>query len=210
MRRSRATSTARARKSFARARKRWSLDLLARPDTRVLALGGGALGSERVRDALGGHTVVHLQIGLDEAWRRASGKGRPLARDRDQFEQLKHDREAVYEALASVSLPPMPRDGMRRAMRVLTALEAAPEGTRLALAASASGEYPVFFGRGLVGAGFFHPSDGRRFVVTDENVGRVLPLESQATYVVSAWRAGEDAQARRGRVALPCCRRRRA
>ena len=119
----------------------------------------------------------------DEAWRRASGKGRPLARDRDQFEQLKHDREAVYEALASVSLPPMPRDGMRRAMRVLDGARDGPGRARGSLwAASASGEYPVFFGRGLVGAGFFHPADGRRFVVTDENVGQVLPLESHATY----------------------------
>jgi shikimate kinase/3-dehydroquinate synthase len=159
------------------------LDLLDRPDTRVLALGGGALGSERVREAVRGHTVVHLQIGVEEAWRRASGKGRPLARDRAQFEQLKHDREAVYEALASVSLPPMPRDGLRPAMRVLTALEGAPAGTRLALAVSASGEYPVFFGRELLRAGFFHPADGRRFVVTDENVARVLPLEGHETYV---------------------------
>jgi shikimate kinase/3-dehydroquinate synthase len=162
------------------------LDLLSRPDTRVLALGGGALGSERVRDAVRDHTVVHLQIGVDEAWRRASGKGRPLARDRGQFEQLKHDRETVYETLASVSFPPMPRDGMRRAMRVLTALEGAPEGTRLAWAASASGEYPVFFGRGLVGAGFFHPDDGRRFVVTDENVGALHRVAGEAQLAVPA------------------------
>jgi len=159
------------------------LDLLNRPDTRVLALGGGALGSERVRDAVRHHTVVHLQIGLEEAWRRASGKGRPLARDRAQFERLKHDREAVYEALATVSLPPIPRDGLRRTMRVLKALEGAPDGTRLAWAGSTSGEYPVFFGRGLVGAGFFHPDDGRRFVVTDENVAQALPFKGDATYV---------------------------
>src|SRR5688500_1982046 len=86
------------------------LDLLARPDARVVALGGGALGSERVRDALGRHTVVHLQIGSEEAWRRASGKGRPLARDRNQFDQLKQDREGVYESIASAWLPPMARD----------------------------------------------------------------------------------------------------
>jgi shikimate kinase/3-dehydroquinate synthase len=120
---------------------------------------------------------------VEEAWRRASGKGRPLARDRGQFEQLKHDREAVYETLASVSLPPMPRDGTRRAMRVLTALEGAPDGTRLAWASSASGEYPVFFDRGLVGTGFFHPDDGRRFVVTDANVAQALPFRGHETYV---------------------------
>jgi shikimate kinase/3-dehydroquinate synthase len=146
------------------------LELLRRDDARVVALGGGALASERVREALRAHTVVHLQIGADEAWRRASGKGRPLARDRDQFEQLKRDREAVYESVAAAWLPPMPRDGVRRAMAALAALDSAPAGTRLAWAAAASGEYPVFFGRGLIGSGFFHPTDGRRFALTDENV----------------------------------------
>ena len=155
------------------------LELLARPDARVIALGGGALGSERVRDALGGHTVVHLQIGADEAWRRASGKGRPLARDRGRFDQLRRDREAVYESVASAWLPPMPRDGIRRALVALAAQEQAPPGTRLAWAGAASGDYPVFFGRGLVGSGFFHPPDGRRFVVTDEHVARLHAVPGQ-------------------------------
>ena len=54
------------------------LELLAREDAPVVALGGGALGSEQVREALAPHTVVHLEVDPDEAWRRASGKGRPL------------------------------------------------------------------------------------------------------------------------------------
>jgi shikimate kinase/3-dehydroquinate synthase len=160
------------------------LDLLGRSDARVIALGGGALGSERVRDALRDHTVVHLQVGADEAWRRASGKGRPLARDRGRFEQLKQDREAVYESVASAWLPPMARDGVRRVMRALAALETAPAGTRLAWAGAASGEYPVFFGRGLFASGYFHPPDGRRFVVTDENVAAVHPLAAEAQLAV--------------------------
>src|SRR3954467_3804063 len=36
------------------------LRLLGREDARVIALGGGSLGSARVREALAGHTVVHL------------------------------------------------------------------------------------------------------------------------------------------------------
>src|SRR5688572_12897353 len=162
------------------------LDLLARPEARVLALGGGALGSERVRDALAGHTVVHLQIGAEEAWRRASGKGRPLARDRGRFDQLKQDREAVYESVASAWMPPLPREGIRRALRALEALEQAPQGTRLAWAGAASGDYPVFFGRGLVPAGFFHPADGRRFVVTDENVASLHSVAGDAQLSVPA------------------------
>ena len=62
------------------------LALLARADARVVALGGGALGSQRVREALGEHVVVWLEVGAEEAWRRAAGKGRPLARDRAAFE----------------------------------------------------------------------------------------------------------------------------
>jgi shikimate kinase / 3-dehydroquinate synthase len=160
------------------------LELLQRPDARVIALGGGALGSERVRDALDGHTVIHLQIGAEEAWRRASGKGRPLARDRGRFDQLRRDREAVYESVASAWLPAMPRDGIRRALRALAALEHAPPGTRLAWAGAASGDYPVFFGRGLVGSGFFHPPDGRRFVVTDENVARLHGAPGEARIAI--------------------------
>jgi shikimate kinase/3-dehydroquinate synthase len=162
------------------------LDLLGRADTRVVALGGGALGSDRVRDALGGHTVVHLQIGTEEAWRRASGKGRPLARDRARFEQLKRDREAVYESVASASVPPMARDGIRRAMPALAALEQAPAGTRLAWASAASGDYPVFFGRGLLDSGFFHPQEGRRFAVTDENVAPLHPVPAHEQVAVAA------------------------
>src|SRR6476660_821575 len=54
--------------------------LLERPDLRVLALGGGSLGSERVREALGRHVVVYLDVDSDAAWRRCGGT-RPLARD---------------------------------------------------------------------------------------------------------------------------------
>jgi shikimate kinase/3-dehydroquinate synthase len=161
------------------------LELLERRDARVIALGGGAVGSERVRDALRGHTVVHLEIDAEDAWRRASGRGRPLARDRGRFEQLKQDREAVYESVASAWLPPMPRDGVRRALSALTALEEAPPGTRLAWAAAASGDYPVFFGRGLVESGVFYPPDGRRFAVTDENVAAVHTVAAEAQLTVA-------------------------
>lgn len=161
------------------------LKLLARPDAHVVALGGGSLGSDRVRQVLNGHTVVQLEIGVQEAWRRASGRGRPLARDPERFEQLKQDREATYESVATAFLPPLPRDGVRRAVPALDALGAAPPGTRLAWASAASGDYPVFFGRGLLASGFFHPSALRRFAVTDENVAGVHRLEAEATHVLT-------------------------
>src|SRR3954453_8523337 len=43
-------------------------DLLGRPDLRVLALGGGALGAERVREALRRHVVVYLDVDTESAW----------------------------------------------------------------------------------------------------------------------------------------------
>jgi 3-dehydroquinate synthetase/shikimate kinase len=157
-----------------------ALRLLGSGEARVLALGGGALGSERVRAALASHTVVHLEIEPGEAWRRASGKGRPLARDRDRFESLHAERLAVYEEVADATLPVgFPREGAGRAAPALAALREAPEGTRLVWASAESGDYPVFLGRGLIAEGFFFPGDGRRFVVTDEHVARHHAIDAQ-------------------------------
>jgi shikimate kinase/3-dehydroquinate synthase len=166
-----------------------ALELLSAADTGVVALGGGTLGSERVREALAAHTVVHLEVDPDEAWRRASGKGRPLARDRGRFGQLHGDRAALYESVADAIVPPSERDTLRRALPALRALEGAPAGTRLVWATAASGEYPVFLGEGLVAAGFFHPTDGRRIVVTDEHVARAQPFEGDERIVT---KAGEE------------------
>jgi shikimate kinase / 3-dehydroquinate synthase len=162
------------------------LELLERPGARVIALGGGALGSERVRDALSGHTVVHLEVDPDEAWRRASNYGRPLARDPERFARLHSDRVAIYESVADVIVPPCEREGIRRTIPALEALAEAPAGTRLVWAAAASGEYPVYLGSGLISSGFFHPREGRRIVVTDENVERAVPFAGDERIVVAA------------------------
>ena len=51
--------------------------LLDRADGGVIALGGGALGSERVRDALHRHTVVLLDVDAETAWERVVRTGPP-------------------------------------------------------------------------------------------------------------------------------------
>jgi shikimate kinase/3-dehydroquinate synthase len=130
--------------------------------------------------------VVHLEVDPDEAWRRASGRGRPLARDRGRFDQLHGDRVALYDSVADAVLPPSDRDAVRRALPALRALERAPGGTRLVWASAASGDYPVFLGNGLIEAGFFHPEGGRRLVVTDENVARAQPFEGDERIVAMA------------------------
>ena len=156
----------------------------------VVALGGGATGSQRVRDALRSHTVVHVEVTPDEAWRRATGKGRPLARDRGRFDQLHADRRAVYESLAHAMLPPAGRDLARRALGSLVALRdartAGADSLRLLWARSASGDYPVFTGRGLIAHGFFHPADGRRFAVTDEHVAGLHRVAAEHTVAIPA------------------------
>ncbi len=160
------------------------LELLDRAAGGVVALGGGAPASERVRDALAGHTVVHLEVEPDEAWRRASGKGRPLARERGRFDQLHGDRSALYESVADATLPAGDRSTAREALPALLALDdaraAASGPVRLIWARTASGDYPVYFGAGLLGGGFLWPVDGRRFAITDANVAahhRVTDVE---------------------------------
>jgi shikimate kinase/3-dehydroquinate synthase len=160
------------------------LDLLDGRGAPVIALGGGAVQSERVRDALTRHTVIHLEVRPEDAWRRASGKGRPLAREPGRFEQLHRDRAPLYEAVADAVFPPSDRDCLRRALPALLALGDAPAGTRLVWASAASGEYPVYLGRGLIESGFFFPRDGRRLVVTDSNVARVHPFQGDGRIVV--------------------------
>ncbi|MBA3262381.1 MAG: bifunctional shikimate kinase/3-dehydroquinate synthase [Thermoleophilaceae bacterium] len=158
-------------------------ELLARDDAQVIALGGGAVQSERVREALARHTVVHLEIDPQDAWRRASGRGRPLARDPGRFGSLWRDRRALYESVADAVVPPSDRDALRRALPSVRSLRDAPPGTRLVWAGAESGDYPVFLGRGLIEAGFFPGLGGRRFVVTDENVARLQRVEGDARIV---------------------------
>ena len=148
------------------------LELLRGARGGVVALGGGAVRSEAVREALRSHTVVQLEVDPADAWRRASGGGRPLARDQSRFEQLHDDRRPLYAAVADAVMPPGGRDAIRAALPALTALADAPPGTKLVWAGADSGAYPVFFGDGLIASDFFFPREGRRFVVTDSNVAR--------------------------------------
>ncbi|GAC1441149.1 MAG: hypothetical protein NVSMB51_21160 [Solirubrobacteraceae bacterium] len=150
-----------------------------------VALGGGAVLSARVRAALEPHTTVLLDIGVDVAWQRVWGRGRPLAHDRPQFEALHAERRELYEQLADAVLPAQMRRGLlARADPALRALEAAPQGSRLLWAVSASGEYPVLAGNGVIGAWPLAPV--RRFAVSDETVAplyleRVAAVEGEVT-----------------------------
>jgi len=70
----------------------------------VIALGGGALGSQRTREALAARALtVLVEVDPDEAWARASSAGRPLARDRAAFDRLHREREPVYRDAADAT-----------------------------------------------------------------------------------------------------------
>jgi shikimate kinase len=72
----------------------------------VLALGGGAVTTAGVRDALAGHTVVYLEINATEGVRRTSGGTvRPLLAGPNpgaKYRALMADRVPIYRRVASM------------------------------------------------------------------------------------------------------------
>jgi shikimate kinase / 3-dehydroquinate synthase len=144
--------------------------LLERADGGAIALGGGSVLSERIRAALDRHVVVWLQVDAEEAWRRIEDSDRPLARSAEDVAELLAVRLPLYERLADAILPQGDREQTARALPAIQALAELPRGTKLLWAASASGEYPVLVGRGLLEAGWW-PLEGRRFCVTDSEAG---------------------------------------
>jgi shikimate kinase/3-dehydroquinate synthase len=149
-----------------------TLELLADPDNRVVALGGGAPCNERVREALADRLVIWLDVDVDTAWARAGGSGRPLAQDRAHFASLHSEREPLYHELADAIVPASRSAAMAP---VLASLQGLPLGYRMLWASSASGDYPVYIGAGLLHERRFWPPaiEGRRFLVTDGRVGRL-------------------------------------
>ena len=161
--------------TFRAAEEQVTLELLAEPRSAVLALGGGAIGHERVRAALSEHVVVWLDVALDIAWARCRGSDRPLARERSQFERLFHQREPIYAGLADVTVP---AERSHRMEPILAAHRDVPVETKLLWAATAgnpAADYPVYVGRGLLKDQRIWPDGvpGRRFLVTDGAVGRL-------------------------------------
>jgi shikimate kinase/3-dehydroquinate synthase len=84
----------------------------------------------------------------------------------------------------------IPQSSATEIGRVAGALEAMPPGTTLLWATTAGGDYPVYIGPGLLGdaSTAFWPGtvQGRRFLVTDYNAGRLYaerlePLDGRVT-----------------------------
>ncbi len=74
------------------------------PDPAVIALGGGAVQTQSIRNELRERAfTVRLEIDVDTAWERSAGSGRPLARDETEFRALYEQRRALYEEVADAS-----------------------------------------------------------------------------------------------------------
>lgn len=73
----------------------------------VVSLGGGAVLSQKVRDALANHDVVWLQVSISQATRRVGmNTVRPLllGNVRGRLIELLRERTPLYEAVATTSI----------------------------------------------------------------------------------------------------------
>ena len=94
-------------------------EVLETPPAPVISIGGGAIGSARVRELLARHTVVMLDVDEATAWRRAGGKRRPLARDRERFAALHAERAPVVRGAGRRRAARRRRRDVRRAAGAL-------------------------------------------------------------------------------------------
>ncbi|MDF2749318.1 MAG: 3-dehydroquinate synthase [Gaiellaceae bacterium] len=77
-------------------------DVLGGNEPAVVALGGGAVLSERTRGLLRRHAhTVLLEVDAATAWERARSSERPLARSEEGFHELFAARAPVYDAVAA-------------------------------------------------------------------------------------------------------------
>ncbi len=155
----------------------------------MISLGGGSIGSARVRELLSHHTVVMLDVDEETAWRRAGGKRRPLARDRERFAALHAERAPLYESLADAVLLDGGAETVRRAAGALRGI---PAGVKVLWAVAGPAQYPVYVGEVLDGR--FWPVGGRRFAISDATVAERYAAQLPPCEAVLTMPPGESAK----------------
>jgi shikimate kinase len=94
----------------------------------VVSLGGGAVTTPGVREALSGHTVVYLEIGAREGVRRTGGNTvRPLLAGGDRAEKyraLMAERVPLYRRVATVRVDTNRRNPGAVVRHILSRLQA--------------------------------------------------------------------------------------
>jgi shikimate kinase/3-dehydroquinate synthase len=172
----------------------------------VVSLGGGAVERVAVQRALEQHLPVWCDVDEETAWERASGSGRPLAVDREEFSRRFAARRPIYEKLARAILPSQAREAGAVAAPWLAAQQGAP-AVRMAWAESEGGSYPACVGAGAVGllddAREILPEDlpKRTFCMADSSAlqhhARLLPRRQATIEVQGAESSKTIAEAER-------------
>lgn len=73
----------------------------------IVSLGGGAVTTPEIREALIGHRVVHLRIGPDAGFARVAGTDRPLLGTDDpraRYAELLAERADTYAGVATIEV----------------------------------------------------------------------------------------------------------
>lgn len=100
----------------------------------VVSLGGGAVTTAGVRDALAGHTVVYLEIGAREGVRRTGGGAvRPLLAGPDRAEKyraLLTERAPLYRRVATIRVDTNRRNPGAVVRQIVSRLQAPSEAAR--------------------------------------------------------------------------------
>ena len=100
----------------------------------VLSLGGGAVTSPGVREALAGHTVVYLEIGASEGVRRIGGSAvRPLLAGPDRAEKyraLMAERAPLYRRVATIRVDTNRRNPGAVVRHIVSRLQTPSEAAR--------------------------------------------------------------------------------
>jgi len=87
---------------FRRVEEKLAAEALASSTPAVIALGGGAVLSERTRELLRSDAfTVAVEVEVGDAWERVRESGRPLARDEGQFRRLFDERQPLYEEVSA-------------------------------------------------------------------------------------------------------------
>jgi shikimate kinase/3-dehydroquinate synthase len=161
--------------AFREAEEAQILEELASEEPAVIALGGGALTSNKVRRALKKHLVVYLEISADDAWNRVKNSRRPLARDETAFRALFDKRQPIYEDHADAIIPNSPRGALRESLPVVRDLLARKSGPRLLWVAGKSWGYPSVFDPGVLANGDLWLARRDAVTVTDSNIAKIYP-----------------------------------
>jgi shikimate kinase / 3-dehydroquinate synthase len=105
-----------------------TLRTLKRDRPAVLALGGGAIETPAIREALRVHALtVLIEVDPDTAWNRVAQSARPLANDPEPFRQLYERRRGLYDEAADAKARDLD-DVVLAALGVRIEAGAMPEG----------------------------------------------------------------------------------